>query len=368
MYLYLISDQYTLNETEYVGFVDSDSMFHSYVDRESVFKDSKAIVNGRIQKWKSIGTDKNKQDWSRTTYQLLGLKTPFTCMSYFPLLFKRTHITALQEFLTKRHKAKSFDEVFRDHVGETKGTFSQFDLICTYVWHNHRSEYDFHTSNTTPWYKGGDEPGYSQGYHSYEGHSEEMEKLAPRVAWHIGGRSFNSIKDRDDTIVNKAAFALCFNEKFAFANASFSIAGIPQGKELPYESAKILCMKGFNDNYSHNYNQSHYGQARHNSLTGAVHTHLHPYNKTIQVHKTTNLVTPSMACRVILEMENICSNMSTLKDCNRIEGCSTYYAAPFNFEEADYSASYANPSDQLEKALEVRYARSYNCRHSYILI
>lgn len=68
--LMFYADNYTTKE--YVGFVDTDCLFISYVDREDLFEDGKPVVNGRI------GYNPRKP-WSKVpgqTWAFTGMEEP----------------------------------------------------------------------------------------------------------------------------------------------------------------------------------------------------------------------------------------------------------------------------------------------------
>ena len=64
----LWADNYT--NKEYVGFVDTDTVFLTYIDREDLFEDGKPVINGRS------GPHNPDDVWahaSRATYKALGI-------------------------------------------------------------------------------------------------------------------------------------------------------------------------------------------------------------------------------------------------------------------------------------------------------
>ena len=101
----LFADNYTTSE--YVGIVDSDCIFMTYVDREDLFENNKPVVNGRIG-WYGYTLPKGKNHynpnylWPNATLALLGHKEPIRCMSYFPIIFKTVHVRKFREFVSRR--------------------------------------------------------------------------------------------------------------------------------------------------------------------------------------------------------------------------------------------------------------------------
>jgi hypothetical protein len=148
-------------ESEFVGFVDTDCEFVTYVDREDLFEDGKPVINGRIGPI---------HDWTwyhmpGATQKLLGLDEPMRCMAYFPVILKIKHIREMREYIEKRHGGKSLREhLFPRMNWETKSTYSQFSFMCAYLWHFHREEYVWYASDTDPSYDLSDRyeilPGY----------------------------------------------------------------------------------------------------------------------------------------------------------------------------------------------------------------
>ena len=60
-------------------------------------------------------------------------------MSQFPLIFKISHISELLEYIETIHKRSLKDIALRRRM---RGTFSQFNLMCDYMWYFHRDEYN----------------------------------------------------------------------------------------------------------------------------------------------------------------------------------------------------------------------------------
>ena len=137
------ADNYSTSE--YVGFVDADCVFITSIDREDLFEDGKPVVNGRI------GINK-RPPWSQapaTTYQMTGLLEPMRCMSYFPVIVKTAHFVELRKFISRQHHNQSFNDVFLQMI--SNGTYySQFNIMCTYLYHYHRQDYRWYVHDTHP--------------------------------------------------------------------------------------------------------------------------------------------------------------------------------------------------------------------------
>ena len=148
MYLsYFYPEQYVT--AEYVGFVDTDTMFTTVVTPELLFASGRPTIQARIGEpfWQQ-----HWECWSDVTEYFLGDREALQCMSYFPVVMKVQHIIELRTFVEKRFQ-KPFLDVFRSSLkfenSYFKGTkyndcMCQFSIMCNYVWYYHREEYDFH--------------------------------------------------------------------------------------------------------------------------------------------------------------------------------------------------------------------------------
>lgn len=141
------ADQWS--RAEYVGFVDTDCFFVTYVDRGDIFEGNKPVVNGRSGNYRSPQNGIGRDWWEQVpkgTYKLLGMLEPMRCMSYFPVVIKTAHIKEMREYIEKLH-GKPFDEVFRGLYGNA---YSQFNIMCTYLFYKHHEEYAWFIHDVTP--------------------------------------------------------------------------------------------------------------------------------------------------------------------------------------------------------------------------
>ena len=121
---------------KYVAFVDTDTMFSTRIIPESLFKQNKPIVIALY------GPERTPifREVASGTAELYKSKEYIRCMTNFPIIYKTEHIIAARHYLEKLHNMP-FDDV----IGQMKSErFSQFNIMCQYIWMFHRSEYDFH--------------------------------------------------------------------------------------------------------------------------------------------------------------------------------------------------------------------------------
>ncbi len=129
------ADNFT--NSEYVGFLDTDTFFVSPVSQGDLFEDGKPVVIGfryvvHHRWWKMA---------AHSTEKLLGSSEQFRCMSHFPVIIKTEHLIRLRQFVQGKHGI-SFNEYFRSFL--KKRPYSQFNIMCNYLWYHHRDEYAWH--------------------------------------------------------------------------------------------------------------------------------------------------------------------------------------------------------------------------------
>ena len=121
---------------KYVGIVDTDTMFVTMVTPDQLFVDGKPVIIGQF----GSAADQFWYEVSTMTEVALGRKEVFRCMSYFPVMIKVTHLAEMRAFMAKLHQM-DFNSVFRKLTAKP---FSQFSIMCNYLWYFHRDEYTFH--------------------------------------------------------------------------------------------------------------------------------------------------------------------------------------------------------------------------------
>ena len=116
----------------YVAFVDTDTMFITRIVPELLFHGDKPIIIAIYgMPWRS--------DWPRSTAGIFKTKEVMRCMSSFPIIIKVEHLVEMRTYLENLHNV-SFDEILPKW---SYNRFSQFNLMCQYLWMYHRNEYDF---------------------------------------------------------------------------------------------------------------------------------------------------------------------------------------------------------------------------------
>ncbi len=165
----------------FVGFVDTDTFFVTPVTPELLFNGTKPYVVGVY--------GNTNTDWKIGTKAALGKKEVFGCMSYFPVVVKVEHLIEMRQYMANLHN-KTFLEVFQN-FSVKENEYSQFSIICNYLWYFHRDEYQFHAQLHTQGAKWS-ETSLQPSMHYYNTSLTEHIKMPqPRSAVHYGhmGRS-----------------------------------------------------------------------------------------------------------------------------------------------------------------------------------
>ena len=133
------ADKHVDADAEFVGFLDGDTSFITYVDREDLFENGKPIVRPRF------GAGWGNWYLSSAEWLLGGNVTaPAKCMSYFPVLLRVAHLRAMRAYIEALHGRK-MEEVFASWVAKFGNLqLAHFDPMCVYIYNFHRSEYAWH--------------------------------------------------------------------------------------------------------------------------------------------------------------------------------------------------------------------------------
>jgi hypothetical protein len=127
------ADNFT--SSEYIGFVDSDTVFSSVVTGEDLFVDGKPraiVVYGRPlnEFWETVPSQ---------TFYAIGKKEPFKGMSFFPVVIKTAHLELMRNHIYRTVGVSHFDMAFGKIMN--RGRYSQFGIMVSYLWYFHRNEY-----------------------------------------------------------------------------------------------------------------------------------------------------------------------------------------------------------------------------------
>ena len=177
------ADQYATGD--YVGFVDTDSLFISLVYEDLLFEGDKPIV------WGLFGGSTNAW-WGHvksSTYQFLKEKEVVKAMNYFPVIVKVEHFAAVRHHIELVH-GKPFNDVFQSMMFTKE--YSQFNIIFTFLWYFHRHEYVWHMEETKG--KNYDGPNELTEFHDV---TDEMRTPYPKLSIHF--RYLEGIKVKVDT-------------------------------------------------------------------------------------------------------------------------------------------------------------------------
>jgi len=104
---YFYPEEYA--SAEYVGFVDTDTMFTTVVTPKMLFVNGKPTVQARIGQ---PFYQQALECWSDVTEYFVGKKEALQCMTYFPVIFKVQHVVEFRRVAEKRF-GKPFLQIFK---------------------------------------------------------------------------------------------------------------------------------------------------------------------------------------------------------------------------------------------------------------
>ena len=148
------ADNFT--SAEYVGFLDTDTLFTTRVLPGDLFECGRPVVHGLVGKpaddmWAGMAT---------ATAAALGRPQVMRGMQYFPVIIQTKHLKHLREHITDHLGTVSFDEVIRQFVsGSLTGLpfFSQFNMMATFIYYYYQCDYTFSLEELVPGYRETDE-------------------------------------------------------------------------------------------------------------------------------------------------------------------------------------------------------------------
>jgi hypothetical protein len=103
-------------------------------------------------------------------------------MSYWPVIVKRAHLKDMREYISSYHQ-KPFDQAFHENISDVY-QYSQFGIMCTYLFTFKRDEYKWYVHTETPNWDGIDPPPNRGQNGNLSIFSLDMYYPKPRVATH----------------------------------------------------------------------------------------------------------------------------------------------------------------------------------------
>ncbi|CEP03575.1 hypothetical protein PBRA_009460, partial [Plasmodiophora brassicae] len=133
MYSNFFADRQT--EADFVGFVDSDTMFITPVAVGDLFVGGKP----RVSAYNGCCTG-----WNSPIERAIGGKpvAEFMTSSSFPFIVHRGHFAPMRAHIARTLGAATFDDAFHTICAEYGE--HQYDLMGHYLWYAHRDDYAWH--------------------------------------------------------------------------------------------------------------------------------------------------------------------------------------------------------------------------------
>ena len=171
---------------EYIGFLDTDTLFVTLIDNDMLFEGNKPHVWGLFGK----ALAPIRQEVKDATRAFIGERQLFRAMNYFPVIIHVNHFSAIREHIAKVN-GKSFNEAFSSIIIQRRDV-CQFNIMMNYLWYFHRDEYVWHMEDNkiSPGFDGPNEPT------DFSVFTEEMLTPYPKLCVHQGYMYAISMKIR----------------------------------------------------------------------------------------------------------------------------------------------------------------------------
>eukprot|EP01083_Nonionella_stella_P172623 593042_1 len=132
------ADKYMNEKDEYVGFVDTDTIFQTVIFPSDLFMDSShPIIMARSKQYEweiSNAIANNTIQWLKIP------REPFRCMAYFPMIMHQKHLLLMRKQISLMHDNAQFNQILFE-LG--RDPWSQFNVFCSYLWIYQRNQYQF---------------------------------------------------------------------------------------------------------------------------------------------------------------------------------------------------------------------------------
>ena len=140
------ADNFT--SAEYVGFVDTDTLFTTRVHPGDLFECGRPVMHGLV------GQQTNDW-WSRTalaTEVALGQPQIMRGMTYFPVIMNVQHLKHLRTHMVEKLHAPNFNAAMRSIIFD-HAPFSQFSIMASFMYLHHQCAYVFALEELEPGFR-----------------------------------------------------------------------------------------------------------------------------------------------------------------------------------------------------------------------
>ena len=169
------ADNFT--SSEYVGFVDSDTIFTSRILPSDLFdgNNGKPIVRGLFGKVLD-----SYEHLPVASHKAVGHPEPFNCMTYFPVIIETKDLKPIrQRMMEQFDNSKHFDLAY-EKLMKFQASFSQFCIMCDYLFNYRQNQYQWSLYERRP----GDWSG--PFLDSQTGLSDEIKPFLDKTKWRPG--------------------------------------------------------------------------------------------------------------------------------------------------------------------------------------
>ena len=125
------ADNYT--NSEYIGIVDTDTLFVTPVMLSDLFINKNPIIRGMY----GCPSYPLVTEWEINVGEILGLEYIANFMDYFPVIVRRRDFAKIRNYIVQYNNLDYFDQVFKN----VSTHYSEFTLFGNYLWHFEHENY-----------------------------------------------------------------------------------------------------------------------------------------------------------------------------------------------------------------------------------
>lgn len=135
------ADKYVTSE--YVGFVDTDTLFTTVIHPGALYENGRPLVFGLV----GTPTDGWWEEVGRTTGRALHRPEVMRAMNFFPVIMKTSHLRDMRSYMAEQSDQDGFDLAFKQF---TANIYSQFNIMANYVFYYKNCDYSFALEELKP--------------------------------------------------------------------------------------------------------------------------------------------------------------------------------------------------------------------------
>lgn len=175
------------------------------------------------------------------------------CMSYFPVIIRTVDLRHLREFVEKKFNT-TFDDFFYDiQLKQQWARYSQFNILCAYLYWHRRNEYQWYIHDMTPNWNGFVPKPFFGQWGDKSVFRKEMFQQRPYLATHLDGRYHRAGKI-NDLVIYHFVHAWCYRNPVSQIRLAANLSELSRTilYKIQSDEGKRICSSLKDGNYTYN--------------------------------------------------------------------------------------------------------------------